>query len=135
MHRTRRHPERQVGREPFDARPRSGEQHVFGPEQLEEPLPLGRDQALQIARADRDAAVRGSGREDAHVVEAEVAIVVRGAVERHLAIGEHVLICPQMERLGIGEHAVEVEDDAEQRHLSRVPILEPRGLRAAALAT
>ena len=50
-------------------------------------------------------------RERRDVVEAQVVGVVLVAVERDAELAEDGLVREQVQRLGVGEHAVEVEDD------------------------
>ena len=60
----------------------------------------------------------GQRREHPVVVVAEIARVVLLARQRQAERLEHLLIRAQVQRLGVGEDAVEVEDDRRD-HLSR----------------
>ena len=57
-----------------------------------------------------------------HVVEAKVLLVVLVALERHAVLAQDGLIRPQMKRLGVGEDAVEVEDDGPDLSHQRSPL-------------
>ena len=139
--RARRNPQRQRRAQPLDAAPprdrarRSASRiasmtAVFAP-------PSGQCPARSSFQSARLAQRPQRG----HVVEPDVLLVVLVALEREPVLAEHRLIRAQVQRLGIGEHAVEIEDDgadrcrpvgASARRLDRAPAA---GSRAAESGT
>ncbi len=70
--------------------------------------------------------------QDVAVVVAQVALEVVGPVERPAPRGQGVLEGAQVQAFGVGEHAVEIEDDrARVGHLAVPPSRSPAGIATA----
>ena len=61
--------------------------------------------------AERQPALPGQRAQDARIVEAEIVVVVLPRAEIDAASAEHLLERAQVQFLGVGDDAVEVEDD------------------------
>ncbi len=118
-HRARRDAEPVAGAEPRDGRGRAGKQHGAAGQPRLVGARLGGDERIFIAGLEDELGVDGERADEVPVVEAEVTIEIGGLVERPAAEAEDVLKRPEVQALGVGEHAVEVEDDGAGRgHLA-----------------
>ena len=114
--------QRHLGAEPVDARRGALVDHRLAGDHLGEQRELGGDQAGDAAVVDALAVIGERGAERAGVVVAEVLAVVVALAERHALAREHAPEPFEVQRLAVGDHAIEVEHDRGEEH--RGPVAE-----------
>ena len=114
--RARRDAERIRRAEAAHARRRLRVEHVAARDQLLEVPGFLVDQHLDLLVAEEELVVHRDLLEHPLVVVAEVFRAVGGLIEVNAVRLEQLLVDPQVQRLGVGEDAVEVEDYRSQVH-------------------
>jgi hypothetical protein len=108
--------ERDLGAEPPDARGRAFVDHRLAGDHVGEQRQLVRDQAGDAAIVEALAVIGEGGAEGAGVVVAEVLLVVVAPAEGHALARQHAPEALEVQRLAVGDHAIEVEHDRGEEH-------------------
>ena len=96
-------------------------QHLAVARKSQEDLGLPGHQPRHPVAGDVEPLVARERFEHADVVDAEVSLVVLAGRKRQPFLGEESLVDPKVQRLAVGDHPVEVEDHALQRHFTFSP--------------
>ena len=119
--RTRRDCDRHGGGDRRHALGGAVKQHLAVARQSQEDLGLASEQPCHPVTGDVEPFVARERFEYADVVDAEVSLVILARRKCQAFLGEERLVDPKVQRLAIGDHAIEVEDHALQRHFTFSP--------------